>query len=96
MGTNVMNLPSPFVLLARGVLQTRFNLEEIQFEDLIVSRKGGSKGKGQLRAPPEVFENAISWVVAGIESELSTKSSKKIDLLPLSLAVHSLGSFATS
>lgn len=50
--------------------------EEIQFEDLIVSRKGGLKSKGQLQAPPEVFENAITWVVAGIENELSTSSPK--------------------
>ena len=40
---------------------------EIRFEDLVVARTGADPARFQR--PPEVFENAIAWQIAGIEAE---------------------------
>ena len=45
----------------------RRSQQEILFEDLVIARSG--KDPDHFREPPEVFENAINWVIAGIETE---------------------------
>ena len=44
----------------------RRSRKEIEFEDLVIARRSR---KGSYGEPPEVFENAINWLIAGIESE---------------------------
>ena len=44
----------------------RRSRKEIELEDLIIARRSR---KGSYGKPPEVFENAINWVIAGIEAE---------------------------
>jgi AcrR family transcriptional regulator len=44
----------------------RRSRKEIEFEDLVIARKSKKSRNGK---PPEVFENSINWVIAGIESE---------------------------
>lgn len=46
------------------VRQSRRNKKEIAFEDLIIRRSGRAGAKFQ--EPPEVFDNAIEWVIRGI------------------------------
>ena len=51
-------------------MQTRHrsrSAEEVRFEDLAIARSG--KDPEHFQEPPEVFENAISWLVRGIEAE---------------------------
>lgn len=40
--------------------------QEVEFTDRVVRPKGKQPRRGN---PPEVFENAINWVIAGIEAE---------------------------
>ncbi|NQX90496.1 MAG: TetR/AcrR family transcriptional regulator C-terminal domain-containing protein [Halioglobus sp.] len=44
----------------------RQNRREAQFTDSIIAQAGKERHHGN---PPEVFENAINWVIAGIEAE---------------------------
>lgn len=48
--------------------RTQRSEREIQFEDVIISRTGSARD--HFQEPPEVFENAISWTICGIEQEL--------------------------
>lgn len=41
--------------------------KEIQFEDLVITRFGGDRE--HFQEPPEVFDNAINWVILGIAAE---------------------------
>ena len=40
---------------------------EIEFEDLVISRRGADRDSFQQ--PPQVFENSIDWVISGIQAE---------------------------
>lgn len=40
---------------------------EIDFEDLLVRQRGGTKK--QFQGPPEIFANAIAWSITGIDGE---------------------------
>lgn len=42
---------------------------EIRFEDLVVARSGADPERFQR--PPEVFENAVAWLIAGINAEFA-------------------------
>lgn len=49
--------------------RARRSPEEIRFEDLVISRAG--KDPDHFQEPPEVFENALRWVIAGVEREFA-------------------------
>jgi len=41
--------------------------KEIQFEELVITRSG--KDRNHFQEPPEVFDNAINWIVTGLDAE---------------------------
>ena len=55
------------------VRQSKRRKKEIQFEDLVISRS--KAGTAIIHDPPEVFNNTINWVIAGIEGELAGAGS---------------------
>ena len=52
------------------IRRKRRSNKEIQFEDLIIARAGKARNKRGFQDTPEVFSNAVNWLICGIESEL--------------------------
>ena len=52
------------------VRRRRRSHREIQFEDLVIQRGNVNGARGEFQDSPEVFENAVRWIIDGIEGEL--------------------------
>ncbi len=52
------------------VRRKRRSNKEILFEDLIIARAGKAGNKGGFQDTREVFNNAVNWLICGVESEL--------------------------
>lgn len=55
--------------------RARRSRDEIRFEDLVIERSGGDPDNFQ--EPPAVFENAIRWLVLGLEREASAAPTSR-------------------
>ncbi|NND66048.1 MAG: TetR family transcriptional regulator [Halioglobus sp.] len=54
---------------AMAVRHARRSDEEVKFEELVVARSGADPE--HFQEPPEVFDNAVAWLIAGLEREHS-------------------------
>lgn len=53
------------------VRRRRRTKKEIQFEDLVIAGSGSDRNRNRFQDTPEVFANAVRWVIHGIEVELT-------------------------